>query len=182
MFLRRLCVPNVRHTAPFTLHVRAYQASAQATPVDTFPNPSHPSLNQNTQTSNRARATATTTMPADILPVDPQKLGRILLSHSDPRDDLIDQWQIGYVDGPDHDRLQRAATELRTTDIPVAFPTETVYGLGADATRSSAVQAIFEAKGRPSDNPLIVHVDGLDMLRNLLRGFSSSTAEFISNG
>ncbi|WP_170008367.1 L-threonylcarbamoyladenylate synthase [Bacillus fonticola] len=40
----------------------------------------------------------------------------------------------------------------------VAFPTETVYGLGADATNDEAVARIFEAKGRPSDNPLIVHV------------------------
>ena len=41
----------------------------------------------------------------------------------------------------------------------VAFPTETVYGLGADAMNAAAVDKIFEAKGRPTDNPLIVHVD-----------------------
>ncbi|ANU20206.1 threonylcarbamoyl-AMP synthase [Planococcus plakortidis] len=41
----------------------------------------------------------------------------------------------------------------------VAFPTETVYGLGADAMNATAVDKIFEAKGRPTDNPLIVHVD-----------------------
>src|SRR5690349_8001496 len=40
----------------------------------------------------------------------------------------------------------------------VAFPTETVYGLGADATNASAVRRIFEVKGRPSTNPLICHV------------------------
>ncbi len=40
----------------------------------------------------------------------------------------------------------------------VAFPTETVYGLGADATNEESVQAVYRAKGRPSDNPLIVHV------------------------
>ncbi len=44
----------------------------------------------------------------------------------------------------------------------VAFPTETVYGLGADATNERAVAAIFEAKGRPRFNPLIVHVPGLN--------------------
>jgi L-threonylcarbamoyladenylate synthase len=44
----------------------------------------------------------------------------------------------------------------------VAFPTETVYGLGADATNSEAVARVFEAKGRPSFNPLIVHVLGLE--------------------
>ncbi len=43
----------------------------------------------------------------------------------------------------------------------VAFPTETVYGLGADATSRPAVDAIFEAKQRPADNPVIVHVDGI---------------------
>ncbi len=45
-----------------------------------------------------------------------------------------------------------------------AFPTETVYGLGADARREDAVRAIFAAKGRPADNPLIVHISDLDML------------------
>ncbi|OAA33028.1 translation initiation protein Sua5 [Moelleriella libera RCEF 2490] len=64
--------------------------------------------------------------------------------------------------------LQPAAECLRTKDTPVAFPTETVYGLGADATRSGSVRGIYSAKGRPSDNPLIVHVADLDMLRHLL--------------
>ena len=40
----------------------------------------------------------------------------------------------------------------------VAFPTETVYGLGANAKSEEAVKKVYEAKGRPSDNPLIVHV------------------------
>ncbi len=46
----------------------------------------------------------------------------------------------------------------------VAFPTETVYGLGADATNASAIGAIFTAKGRPSDNPLIIHLGHPDQL------------------
>jgi len=50
-----------------------------------------------------------------------------------------------------------AAAFLREGQL-AAFPTETVYGLGADAFQPAAVEAIFEAKGRPSDNPLIVHV------------------------
>lgn len=49
----------------------------------------------------------------------------------------------------------------------VAFPTETVYGLGADASNSEAVLAIYEAKGRPRFNPLIVHCASLDMARTL---------------
>ncbi|HET7595080.1 MAG TPA: L-threonylcarbamoyladenylate synthase [Stellaceae bacterium] len=53
--------------------------------------------------------------------------------------------------------LDRAAALLRDGKL-VAFPTETVYGLGADATNDKAVAAIFEAKERPSFNPLIIHV------------------------
>src|SRR5262245_16604938 len=49
----------------------------------------------------------------------------------------------------------------------VAFPTETVYGLGADATNGAAVAAIFEAKGRPRFNPLIVHVPSVEVAESL---------------
>ncbi|OOC63804.1 threonylcarbamoyl-AMP synthase [Paenibacillus ihbetae] len=49
----------------------------------------------------------------------------------------------------------------------VAFPTETVYGLGADAGSTEAVERIFAAKGRPSDNPLIVHISDLSQLDDL---------------
>lgn len=57
----------------------------------------------------------------------------------------------------DDDALQEAARLIRAGRL-VAFPTETVYGLGADATSDWAVAAIFEAKGRPHFNPLIIHV------------------------
>ena len=56
--------------------------------------------------------------------------------------------------------LDRAATLLRAGRL-VAFPTETVYGLGADGLDPDAVQRIFAAKGRPQDNPLILHVPDL---------------------
>ena len=56
--------------------------------------------------------------------------------------------------------IRVAAEHLREGRL-VAFPTETVYGLGGDATNSRAVAAIFEAKGRPQFNPLIVHVAGI---------------------
>ncbi|HUD50753.1 L-threonylcarbamoyladenylate synthase [Parvibaculum sp.] len=55
--------------------------------------------------------------------------------------------------------IARAADLIRNGKL-VAFPTETVYGLGADATNDRAVASIFEAKGRPTFNPLIVHVSG----------------------
>ena len=53
--------------------------------------------------------------------------------------------------------LKRAAKIIQDGGL-VVFPTETVYGLGADATNASAAMRIFDAKGRPSDNPLIIHI------------------------
>ena len=60
-------------------------------------------------------------------------------------------------ESPDPDVVKRAAEELHRGGV-VAFPTETVYGLGADALNVGAVQKVFSVKGRPADNPLIVHV------------------------
>jgi tRNA A37 threonylcarbamoyladenosine synthetase subunit TsaC/SUA5/YrdC len=62
--------------------------------------------------------------------------------------------------------LQQAAALLRA-GLPVAMPTETVYGLAGNALSDAAVASIFAAKGRPADNPLIVHVSDLDMLAAL---------------
>ena len=64
--------------------------------------------------------------------------------------------------------LQSAAHHLVNLTHPVVFPTETVYGLGALALDPSAAAKIFSTKGRPPDNPLIVHVSSLNMLRSLL--------------
>lgn len=61
---------------------------------------------------------------------------------------------------------------------PVAFPTETVYGLGADAWNPSAISKVFEIKGRPSDNPLIVHVSDKDQVRDFVKEISE-TAELL---
>ncbi len=66
---------------------------------------------------------------------------------------------------PDKHFIARAAEVLRAGKL-VAFPTETVYGLGGDATNEQAVAAIFAAKGRPSFNPLIVHVADVLQLTN----------------
>ena len=62
-----------------------------------------------------------------------------------------------FVSNCTADAMARAAQTLQAGHL-VAFPTETVYGLGADATNASAVARIYEAKGRPADHPLIVHV------------------------
>ena len=55
------------------------------------------------------------------------------------------------------DALARAARALQQGRL-IAFPTETVYGLGADANNESAVSRIYKVKGRPQDHPLIVHI------------------------
>lgn len=62
--------------------------------------------------------------------------------------------------------VERAAASIRAGRL-VAFPTETVYGLGANALDAAAVARIFEAKGRPRTSPLIVHVDSIEMARSL---------------
>jgi L-threonylcarbamoyladenylate synthase len=62
--------------------------------------------------------------------------------------------------------VERAAGLIRAGKL-VAFPTETVYGLGANALDAAAVERIFEAKGRPRTIPLIVHVDSVEMARSL---------------
>jgi len=67
---------------------------------------------------------------------------------------------------PSATAIAAAAAVLRRGGL-VAFPTETVYGLGADATNANAVAAIFRAKGRPAYNPLICHVADLDGARRL---------------
>ena len=58
------------------------------------------------------------------------------------------------------------AAELLKQGALVAFPTETVFGLGAVANNSQAIQRVFEVKGRPADNPLIVHVASIDSVKN----------------
>ena len=73
---------------------------------------------------------------------------------------------VGGADPGAVARIGRAARLLREGRL-VAFPTETVYGLGADATDDAAVRAIFAAKGRPQDNPLIAHVADVDGLYRL---------------
>lgn len=56
---------------------------------------------------------------------------------------------------------------------PIAFPTETVYGLGADALDHDAVERVFALKGRPASNPLIVHVSGCEMVDDLVEEWTS---------
>jgi L-threonylcarbamoyladenylate synthase len=70
---------------------------------------------------------------------------------------------------PDQEIIKAAAALLREQQL-VAFPTETVYGLGALATSSQAVENVFKAKGRPAQNPLLVHVSRIEQLDGLVKG------------
>ncbi len=75
--------------------------------------------------------------------------------------------------------LRAAAARLRRGEL-VAFPTETVYGLGANALDEKAVAKIFAKKGRPHDNPVIVHVSDLKMLRKVVRDVPALAKKLIA--
>ncbi len=77
------------------------------------------------------------------------------------------------LSGTDPKAIAEAARRIRAGGL-VGFPTETVYGLGADASSDKAVAGIFEAKGRPSDHPLIVHVADVAHVR----AYASSVPPF----
>jgi len=72
------------------------------------------------------------------------------------------------VTAPSATEIARAAAVLRSGGL-VAFPTETVYGLGADARNAEAVARIFAVKGRPQDHPVIVHIPGIEYLQGWAR-------------
>lgn len=66
------------------------------------------------------------------------------------------------------ENLTLAAQEIKKSGTVVAFPTETVYGLGGSALNDDSVRAIYKAKNRPADNPLIVHVSSVDQIQRLI--------------
>ena len=77
-----------------------------------------------------------------------------------------------YVDlreGKDIKEGVKKAAEIIKRGGLVAFPTETVYGLGANGLDENAVPKIYEAKGRPSDNPLILHISKLDEIEDIVK-------------
>lgn len=79
---------------------------------------------------------------------------------------------------PQISMIKQAVQLIRKGEV-VAFPTETVYGLGADALNPSAVKKIFEAKGRPADNPLIIHIHDKEDLKRLARDIPEITEKII---
>src|SRR6185503_21030053 len=83
------------------------------------------------------------------------------------------------ADHPQPELIAKAASIIQAGGL-VAFPTETVYGLGADAMNERAIQKIFEAKGRPADNPLIVHVNNRSMLDRVAEGVTRKAEALIA--
>ena len=67
----------------------------------------------------------------------------------------------------ENDKIIKTAAEIISRGGLVAFPTETVYGLGGDSFDPAAAEKIYAAKGRPSDNPLIVHISEFDDIYKL---------------
>jgi L-threonylcarbamoyladenylate synthase len=80
---------------------------------------------------------------------------------------------------PDYHIIRKASRLICNGEI-VAFPTETVYGLGANALDPSSVSKIFKIKGRHSDNPLIVHIDDMNNLNKLVREIPPSANKIIN--
>ena len=79
-------------------------------------------------------------------------------------------------DGGSQQDIEKAAKILKSGGL-VAIPTETVYGLAADALNSDAVAKIFKAKGRPMDNPLIVHISRFEEIYRLVKGVPHKAKE-----
>ena len=88
-------------------------------------------------------------------------------------------WQVS-TENPDPAMLKAAAHLLKKGEI-IAFPTETVYGLGANALDTTAIKKIYRAKGRPSDNPLIVHISALEQMEELVEEVSANAILLINN-
>lgn len=92
------------------------------------------------------------------------KVRWIILTYEQTKLWIVDKNELNLKN---KDEIKEAALWIKNGRI-VAFPTETVYGLGANATSDEAVEKIFTAKGRPSDNPLIVHVANMEQVHELV--------------
>src|SRR5271156_1729929 len=116
------------------------------------PVPSHISLLQVVMAHIEALETAesfseTNHVPTRVLSVDRSDIYDASFDQDERH--FLESFRFSLREGSTATSLEEAAGRLRNSDIPVAFPTETVYGLGAIATKSSAVQGIFAAKRRP---------------------------------
>ncbi|MBT2688643.1 threonylcarbamoyl-AMP synthase [Bacillus sp. ISL-47] len=95
---------------------------------------------------------------------------------------ITKRWSVdNNVDkGESYPQLSQAADLLKNNEV-VAFPTETVYGLGGNAKDDDAVRKIFGAKGRPSDNPLIIHIAEKSQLNAFVEEIPEKALELMEN-
>ena len=89
--------------------------------------------------------------------------------------------KMRLVNGEGPKEVYKEAAQILQKGGLVAFPTETVYGLGGNALDSQAAKKIYEAKGRPSDNPLILHISYISQLDNLLKNVGENAKKLISS-
>ena len=89
-------------------------------------------------------------------------------------------WPLNQLGAAERSAAYEEAAMLLAAGKTVAFPTETVYGLGGDARSTTAVEAIFAAKGRPSDNPLIVHVADQRQVDELVKPYGETAAQLMA--
>ncbi|KAF8456587.1 DHBP synthase RibB-like alpha/beta domain-containing protein [Terfezia claveryi] len=157
LFLKLLQRPFLRR---FTTVTNTH-ASTSGTMTRSIPPLPPPALT--TPDSSTTPFTTTT-----ILPVDPSSIHFTPSPSLPPSMHPFHSPALHITDTTTLANLTRASTLLSHTSHPIAFPTETVYGLGANALSSPSVQSIFTAKSRPQDNPLIVHISSLTQLRTLL--------------
>lgn len=98
-----------------------------------------------------------------VLKVDPQSISFSKTAHITGEEPVI-------TDPRTKENLRRAAKLLAETSETVAFPTETVYGLGGSSMNDEAVRNIYQAKNRPSDNPLISHISSIKQIDEVIYG------------
>ena len=87
---------------------------------------------------------------------------------------------IRKIDTTNYEEVIKEAAKIIKKSGLLIFPTETVYGIGANAMKSQAAEKIYLAKGRPSDNPLIVHVCDMDMVDMVAKDFSEQAKKLQS--
>ncbi|MBQ6992528.1 MAG: threonylcarbamoyl-AMP synthase [Clostridia bacterium] len=87
---------------------------------------------------------------------------------------------IDFKNRIEYEKIDEASNAIREGEL-VLFPTETVYGIGANALDENAVSKIFIAKGRQSDNPLIVHISNSDMLKDLVTDIGNIEKNLMEN-
>ena len=92
---------------------------------------------------------------------------------------MTTEYAVLNEENPDPEVIRRAGRIIREGGL-VAFPTETVYGLGGDALNPESSRKIYAAKGRPSDNPLIVHICRLEDLVPIIRELPPETGKLAS--